>query len=1034
MAANTTDLPTEEKVDQMKLGKLTRLLRELGLTEDETEEMEIEEAKQELKKRIKKVRAAAATSRHPGQITKMLKRAITENRRKRKSLREICDKILGFVEKMEDDDKQKMSDVFGQDLQVVLEDVRTFLQNNDCPILVIGETSSGKSSLLNLLLLGGDILPVSHLASTSTLCFVRHGEEKRATVYLKGDNTTAGPREHVIDLEDADRTKKDELASYVHRWGREDAEEVEKVVIQWPLESLKDGICLVDGPGIMATRKMDEVVASVVSSTCAFIYMINSAIPLKPAPRFRGDGADEHMDGLSRLLKWCQKHKWGDVFHMFDLESTIFVCNKWDSVQQEERQVVKKDYLNTLRGHFPELRDDQVFFLSCNKAVGPAGQLSPEFTWLLDRLDVLLPQSLQHKLELQHQHVWLVLQKASQFIRLKLHSAYGTQKERRKAREEAMRRHARFETHAQEVLRNLEEMLTATRSEAEGHLRTFLSDEALKNSVYQKVVHDFPEVDNSVIGTARLITAIADEIESQLKSNHNSAFNRCIRDADIKLKEQFETEFGALLKQHNDVIEEMLSSPQLSNPLQEVYMIFQETLFKIVSVFSKAYALARAIDPTLSSQIWTMVDLAQSLDDFVNPEDRVEYIKHLTNRVFGSTTKADAIRSAVAKHLKGPIDYLQACKDAIPRLKRVDQQILEDAETETRSEQEIRREYEPKLDTISILTEELCRFYATNIMKHEFGLTPGKPGLSNWHLHNEGGQGRIYLVEVSKDGGQFTAAVKIPRQLPSGHLVNFVTEAENLRKLKGRHIVKCYGTYQGETDANGTQCLGLVMEYCPKTLDTEMFEKRENSPAWWGSDPEKQAAAFSYTQNLAVQLCEGLKHIHDAGYMHRDLKLINVLVSSEGVVKLADLGSSKSEKVYARSNEGTLFYTAPEVLAQKKYNRSADMYSMGVILLEMWYGRTIYYPEDPVYESQFNKSVPLNLGQEIPLPSWRGRAPPISEWRNLINECLRKNTEKRPTAENCGDRIAGMSLPTQADSGARAASEVRLDMSMMEYM
>ncbi|KAI8483915.1 hypothetical protein Bbelb_383050 [Branchiostoma belcheri] len=978
MAAKTA-LPTEEEIDKMKPLKLAKLFQELGLTEEETEEMETIELRTELKKRIRDIQAAAATRRRPGQITEMLQRAMTENRRKREGLTAICDLILDFAEKMEDDDKQKMTDVFGKDFRVVLEDVRTFLKNDDCPILVIGETSSGKSSLLNLLL-GQDILPVSHLACTSTLCFVRHG-----------------------------------------KMGREDAEEVEKVVIQWPLESLKGGICLVDGPGILATRKMDEVVAGAVSSTCAFIYMINSAIPLKPAPSLRGngEGTDEHMDGLSRLLKWCQKHKWGDVFHMFDLESTIFVCNKWDSVQREETEVVKEDYLKTLRGHFPELRDDQVFFLSCNKAVGPAGLLSADFTRLLDRLDVLLPQSLQHKLELQHQHVWLVLQKASQYIRLKLHSAYGTQAERRKAREVVQWRLARFETHAKEVLRNLEKMLTATRREAEGHLRTFLNNEALKNSVYQKVLNDFPEVDTSVIGTARLITAIANEMESQLKSNPNSAFNRCIREADIKLKEQFETEFGAVLKQHNDVIEEMLSSPPLPDPFQKVYMIFQETFFTIVSVFSKAYALARAIDPTLGSQIWAMVDLAQSLQNIlVSPEDRVEYIKHLTNKVFGSATKADAIRSAVAKHLKGPIDYLQACKDAIPRLKQVDEKILQDAETETRSEEEIRRKYEPKLDTISNLTEELCSFYATNIMKHEFDLTLGKPGESNWHPLEVGGQGRIYLVEVSKDGGKFTVAVKIPRQLPSGHLMNFVIEAENLRKLKGCHIVKCYGTYQGETDANGTQCLGLVMEYCPKTLDTEMFEKGENSPAWWGSDPEKQAAAFSYTQNLAVQLCEGLKHIHDAGYIHRDLKLINVLVSPEGVVKLADLGSSKSEKAYARTKEGTLFYTAPEVLAQKKYNRSADMYSMGVILLEMWYGRTIYYPEDPMYESQFNKAVPLNVGQELPLPSWPGRAPPIPEWRNLINDCLRKNTEKRPTAEKCWDRIAGMSLPpTRADAG-----------------
>ncbi|XP_035663970.1 uncharacterized protein LOC118407579 [Branchiostoma floridae] len=778
-------LPTEEEIDQMKPLKLARLLLDFGMTEDETDKMEKEEARAELKKRIRDMRAMAATRRRPGQITEMLQRAMFENKMKRGRLTQICSSILDFVDSMDNDDKQKMSEIFGQDLRVVLTDVWTFLQDDNCPILVVGETSSGKSSLLNLLL-GEDILPVSHLASTSTLCFVRHGEVKKATIYLTEGNTssTAG-----IDLQDAGRAK-EELASYVHRWGNEDATGVQKVVIEWPLESLQDGICLVDGPGIMSTLQMDEVVAGAVSSTCAFIYMINSAIPLKPASSFSagGEGIDDHTDGLSRLLKLCQNHKWGDAFNMsrFDLKSTMFVCNKWDSVKQDESEVVKNDYLKKLKDHFPELRDDQVFFLSCNKAVSPAGQLSPEFSRLLDGLDKLLPQSLQHKLELQYQHVWELLQKASQLIRLKLHSAYGTQTERTEARKEARRRLTNFHIHAQDVLQSLNQRLTDTRREAEHHRRACLTDEALKDRVYKKILSvynkkDYQQLSQGYIGTARMITAIADEVESQLKNNTNSAFNRCIREADINLKEEFETRFGALLKQHNNVIEEMLNSPQLPSPFRQLYTIFKETCFKILSIFSKTYALARTIDPTLSSQIWTMVDLAQSLDEIlVSPDNRPEYIKLLTKKVFAAMTKTDAIKSAVEKHLKGTIDYMQACKDAIPRLKEVDEQILQDAETETRSAAEIRTIYEPRLDKVTELAEKLCGFYTTDIKKHEFDLAIGKP--SSWKPPKEGGQGRVYRVQLSKDGGTFTAAVKIPKELPAGETyANFVREAENLR-------------------------------------------------------------------------------------------------------------------------------------------------------------------------------------------------------------------------------------------------------------
>ncbi|XP_078583463.1 uncharacterized protein LOC144866123 [Branchiostoma floridae x Branchiostoma japonicum] len=1027
MAENTA-LPTEQEIDQMKLGKITRCLREtFGMTEDETDEMETEEARAELKKRVRDIRAAAATRRRPGQITEMLQRALSENRIKRERLVQICNSILGFVASMDDGDKQKMSDVFGQDLQVVLADVQKCLQNDDCPILVVGETSSGKSSLLNLLL-GENILPVSHLASTSTLCFVRHGRVKKATVYLKGGDPTAGITKHMIDLEDMDRAKKKEFKSYV--LGEQEATKAEKVDIKWPLESLQDGLCLVDGPGIMATKKMDEVVAGAVLSTCAFIYVINSAIPMKPAPTSIA-AADEHTDGLSRLLKWCQYHKWGDAFDksQFDLESTLFVCNKWDSVMQDERAAVKKDYLLKLKDHFPELRDDQVFFLSCKKAVGPAGQLSPEFSRLLGGLDALLPQSLQHKLELQQQHISLVLQKASQYIRLKLHNAYGTQKERREATEGAQRRLANFDNHAQEVLQTLNQMLRASRREAEGHLRAFLRNEALKSSVYQKILNDFPEVENGEIGSSKLIAAIAYEIESQLEINPNSAFNQCIRDADIRLKEEFQTRFGALLEQHNNVIEEMVDIPYLPSTLEKFGMILKEIAFYLAGATRAGLLLAKIVNPNTMSAFTVAKDIANELKRMgARPDNREGYIRFFTNQVFDAMTKPTAIKSAVEKHLERPIQYLKACEHAIPDLRRVDERLIRDAATETRPEEEIRRIYEPRYEKVCRLAESLHGFYVIHIKKHEFDIRD----VSNWSLlSGEGGHGNIHKVEVTKDGVTFPAAVKILRHLPSEETAaNFVREAENLRKLKGRHIVEFYGTYCDGTarDEAGNPKAGLVMEYCPGTLDKKLFERRENSPAWWGADPEKQAAAFSYTQNLAVQLCEGLKTVHDAGYMHRDLKLINILVSSEGVVKLADLGSSKSEKAHARTKEGTPLYMAPEVEKWMVYDKSADIYSLGLILLEMWYGRTIYYPKDPDYDSQLKEALPLNMDQEVPLPSWHGRAPPIPEWQKLINECLRRNTEKRPTAENCRDRIAAMSLPpAQGAAGARAADEVRVN-------
>ncbi|XP_035663900.1 uncharacterized protein LOC118407530 [Branchiostoma floridae] len=132
-------LPTEEEVEGMTFGMIVEKLKALGIHTADLEEKK--DAKERLLKTIKEVHDNIATRRQPGKITKTLQQAISENKKKREGLTQICNSILEFVDSMEDDDKQKMEELFGQDLelQVILENVRTFLQNDDCPILVVGE-------------------------------------------------------------------------------------------------------------------------------------------------------------------------------------------------------------------------------------------------------------------------------------------------------------------------------------------------------------------------------------------------------------------------------------------------------------------------------------------------------------------------------------------------------------------------------------------------------------------------------------------------------------------------------------------------------------------------------------------------------------------------------------------------------------------------------------------------------------------------------------------------------------------------------
>ncbi|ETN37383.1 uncharacterized protein HMPREF1541_08374 [Cyphellophora europaea CBS 101466] len=86
---------------------------------------------------------------------------------------------------------------------------------------------------------------------------------------------------------------------------------------------------------------------------------------------------------------------------------------------------------------------------------------------------------------------------------------------------------------------------------------------------------------------------------------------------------------------------------------------------------------------------------------------------------------------------------------------------------------------------------------------------------------------------------------------------------------------------------------------------------------------------------IVLELSLGLQHIHEQGYVHLDLKPANVLISFEGVLKIADFGmASKLPAEPGIEGEGDREYIAPEILLGQ-YNRPADVFSLGLMMLEI---------------------------------------------------------------------------------------------------
>ena len=125
-------------------------------------------------------------------------------------------------------------------------------------------------------------------------------------------------------------------------------------------------------------------------------------------------------------------------------------------------------------------------------------------------------------------------------------------------------------------------------------------------------------------------------------------------------------------------------------------------------------------------------------------------------------------------------------------------------------------------------------------------------------------------------------------------------------------------------------------------------------------------------------------------------------LSQDDRVKVTDVGVSKHAVDVTGTLAGTPLYIAPEVFRSEIYEFSADIYSLGIMLWEMWYGQPAFPDIKFKFLAEFCNLI-VNEGRR-PGHDNNCRAPPPS-WQELMTKCWETDSTKRPNAKECKEVI-----------------------------